>query len=95
MKFRSVYKTQFSFHIGLEPVYTSALPYALQWFHFLLCIHCAFCATPQMNGRLLELIMRLHFELILDTAFNSTVYTMSDKFHPSFKEFSFENAKTV
>ena len=44
-----------------------------------------------MDSRLVELIMRFRTELISD----STVYTISDWFHATFRAFSFENAKTV
>ena len=53
------------------------------------CIHCE--AAPQMNGRLLDLTMRLRIELIP----YSTVYMTSDRFHVTFRAFSFENAKPV
>ena len=42
-----------------------------------------------MNRRLVELIMRFRTELISDST--STVYTISDWFHASFRAFSFEN----
>ena len=45
----------------------------------------------QMNRRLVELIMRVHTELISD----STVDTISDWFHATVMAFEFENAKTV
>ena len=42
-----------------------------------------------MNERLLEWIMKFRIELIPD----STVYTISDWCHATFREFSFEYAK--
>ena len=41
--------------------------------------------------RLLDLVMRIRIELVPD----STVYTMLDWFHATFRAFSFDRAKTA
>ena len=61
----SVYMVPFSFHIGLGFVYTEILRIAVNF-----CVHCVHC-VHQMNGRLVELILKFLIQLILD----STVYT--------------------
>ena len=93
MTITPVYTMPFSFHSGLgfclhdtvSPCTVMVSPYSI------MVPHCAFCAAPLMDSRLVELIMRFRTELISD----STVYTISDWFHATFRVFSFENAKTV
>ena len=59
---------------------------------FAFCIHCAFYAAAQMNGKLLDLIMSSHIELIP----GSIVKRKSDWFMPlSFRAFSFDSVKTL
>ena len=71
----SVYKIPFSFHIKLAScLQENASPCTAIVSVFAFRNHCAFCAAPKMNGRLLGLIMRFRGELIT----YSTVYTMSD-----------------
>ena len=92
MKISPVCTMPFSFHSGLgfcsqdtvSPCTVMVSQYSV-WFH------CPFCAAPLMDSRLDELIMRFRTELISD----STVYTISDWFHATFRAFSFENVKTV
>ena len=50
------------------------------------CIHCAFCAAPWMNGRLVDLIMIFRIELIPDLTDRFKRYRIgftpfSDRFH--------------
>ena len=92
MKIFPVYTIPFSFHIGLGfCLHDTVLPCTVMVSLYIFSVYCAFCATPLMSARLVELIMRFRTELISD----STVYTISDWFHPTFRAFSFENAKTV
>ena len=93
MKISPVYTMPFSFHSGLgfclhdtvSPCTVMVSPYSVMVPLRILC------AAPLMDSRLVELIMRFRTELISD----STVYTISDWFHATFRAFSFENAKTV
>ena len=51
---------------------------------FAFCIHCAFCVAPQMNRRLVELIIRLRIELIPDstiTQYRIGFMPLSERFH--------------
>ena len=96
MKISPVYTMPFSFRSGLgfclhdtmSPCTVMISPYSVM---VPLRKHCAFCAAPLIDSRLVELIMSFRTDLILA----STVYTISDWFHATFRAFSFEIAKTV
>ena len=95
MKISPVYTMPFSFHSGLgfclhdtvSPCTVMVSPSSVMVPLRIV----ALCAAPLVDSRLVELIMRFRTELISD----STVYTISDWFHATFRAFSFENAKTV
>ena len=81
----SVYTTPFSFHIGLAScLHENASLCTAMVSLYAFRIHCAFCAALQMKGSPLNVIMRFRIELIPD----STVYTISDWFHVTFRAFS-------
>ena len=90
--FDPVYTILFSFHIRLEFCLNNAVsPCTAIVSLCAFSMYCTFCAAPQMNGRLVELIMRFRIELTSD----STVFTVSGWFNATLRMCSFENAKTV
>ena len=92
MKISLVYMMPFSFHSGLGfCLHDTVSPCTIMVSPYSVMVHCAFCAAPLLDSRLVELMMRFRTELISD----STVYTISDWFHATFRAFSFQNAKTV
>ena len=105
---RSQYLMKISMlHNGIQlisdwpPVYMRTLRWTLQWSPVcLFCIHCPSCAALQMDGRLLELLMRFRPEVIPDlyriyTGFilESTVYIRSDWFHVILRAFSLKTQR--
>ena len=92
MKIPPVYTMPFSFHSGLGfCLHDTVSPCTVMVSPYSVMVPLRILRSPLMDSRLVELIMRFRTELISD----STVYTISDWFHATFRAFSFENAKTV
>ena len=92
MKISPVCTMPFSFHSGLGfCLHDAVSPCTVMVSPHSVLVPLRILRSSLMDSRLVQLIMRFRTELISD----STVYTISDWFHATFRAFSFENAKTV